>query len=83
MNSAECTGIFAKLSEFLDGELPEEVCAKMRDHIADCAPCVEFVESLRKSIALAKSAKQGLGPVTIPEECRHMLLAAYLENLRK
>jgi anti-sigma factor RsiW len=83
MTPPECADIFAKLSEFIDGELPTEVCEKMRDHIADCGPCVEFVESLRKSIALAKAAKRDLPPIAIPDECRNTLLAAYLEKLPK
>ena len=38
-------------SAYLDAELPPGDCAEIEKHIAGCPPCVEFVESLRKSVA--------------------------------
>lgn len=77
-NSPDCSAIFARLSEYIDGELPADLCEKMRDHIEDCAPCVEFVASLRKSIALSKSGGvRDAEPGPLPAECRDALLSAY------
>lgn len=78
--SLECGDVFAKLSEYLDGELPEDICAKMRTHIGDCEPCVEFVESLRKSIELCKTGAPGEGPGALSAECRAALWKAYNER---
>jgi anti-sigma factor RsiW len=78
--SLECGDVFAKLSEYLDGELPEDICAKMRTHIGDCAPCVEFVESLRKSIELCKNGSPVDGPGALSVECRDALWKAYSER---
>lgn len=77
----ECGDVFAKLSEYLDGELPEEVCAKMQMHIGDCEPCVEFVESLRKSIELCKGKLPEEGPGPLTADQKNDLLAAYRKTL--
>ena len=36
----DCKEIFARLSEYLDAELPPDACADIEAHIAGCAPCV-------------------------------------------
>ena len=79
-----CPDIFARLSEYLDGELPENMRAEMQTHIEDCPPCVEFVKSLRKSIELCREVKQ---TAVVPEKpsaaCIEAMRAAYLEKLRQ
>jgi anti-sigma factor RsiW len=80
MSSLECGDVFAKLSEYLDGELPEEIGAKMRTHIGDCEPCVEFVESLRKSIELCKGGVPAEGPGPLTEKCREALWKAFRQS---
>lgn len=76
--NTDCSGVFARLSEYLDGELSPEICEKMRAHIEDCAPCVEFVNSLQKTVDLTKSpALKDTAPSPITEECRSALLEAY------
>lgn len=54
MSTLECKQIFAMLSEYLDRELPANVCDEIENHIGGCAPCVEFVESLKKTIRLCR-----------------------------
>jgi anti-sigma factor RsiW len=80
MSGLECGDVFAKLSEYLDGELPEDICAKMHQHIGDCEPCVEFVESLRKSSELLKGGLPVEGPGPLSEECREALWKAFRER---
>jgi anti-sigma factor RsiW len=63
-DEARCREIFALLSDYLDMELPPEACAAMETHIAGCSPCIEFAESLRKTIELCK----GYEPAALPEE---------------
>ena len=54
MNDADCDRIFALLSEYLDSELPPANCDDLEQHIAHCEPCVEFVNSLKKSVGLCR-----------------------------
>ncbi|MBZ5635192.1 MAG: zf-HC2 domain-containing protein [Acidobacteriia bacterium] len=55
MKDQDCEVVFARLSEYLDQELPAATCEELVRHIQDCAPCVEFVDSLRKSVGLHRS----------------------------
>ena len=73
----ECGEIFANLSEYLDGELPSDLCAEMTEHIQDCEPCVAFVESLKKSIGMVKGVPETVLPGPVRQELRAQMLAAF------
>lgn len=45
-----CRGMFASLSDYLDGIVDDASCEQMRKHISDCPPCQAFVESLRQTV---------------------------------
>jgi anti-sigma factor RsiW len=47
MASRDCRKIFAALSEYLDGELPPRSCRELERHMADCEPCLAYLETLR------------------------------------
>lgn len=83
MKSSECQEIFALLSQYLDHELPDDVCRDMEAHISGCRPCVEFVESLKKSIALCHACRQLHEPGPLPEDARLALWAAYRKALAR
>jgi len=68
----ECRDLFARLSEYIDGELPEDVCSRFDRHIADCAPCVRFVESLRRAVRLVEAE----GATGLPDDLRRDILEA-------
>lgn len=78
----DCKELFAALSQYLDRELPAGDCAAIEAHIADCAPCVEFVDSLRKTVDLCRSAQTDPDLPPMPDEVRDKLLEAYRESLQ-
>jgi anti-sigma factor RsiW len=80
---SECESIFEVLSEYLDGELPDADCAALEQHIRDCAPCVEFVESLRKSIRLGKQFRPREPVPPLSPETKQKLKNAYELALKK
>jgi anti-sigma factor RsiW len=68
----ECRELFARLSEYLDGELDPGTCASITAHLGGCSPCEAFLESLRRTVAwLERSPAPRL-----PEEMRVEILAA-------
>jgi anti-sigma factor RsiW len=75
MTPEDCTEVFARLSEYLDGDLANASCEEIERHIAGCAPCVQFVQSLRKSIQLTRGFDAGIEPGPLPDDVK--------ENLRK
>ena len=80
---SDCKELFAALSEYLDADLPPADCAAIEAHIAGCAPCVEFVDSLKKSIALCRGAEATQTPQPLSDDVRAQLLAAYRRALAK
>ncbi len=77
LDDLSCRQIFALLSEYLDAELPPDLCEKLSGHIEGCAPCVEFVESLRKSVDLCREFKPDALPAPLAAEARANLRRAY------
>jgi anti-sigma factor RsiW len=76
-----CKEIFALLSDYLNLELPPQACREIEEHIAGCEPCVEFVESLRKTVAMCRDYRPAELPPPLSEKARAELQAAY-EKMR-
>jgi hypothetical protein len=81
MMERDCQNIFAALSQYLDEELPIESCEELEQHIQDCKPCVEFVESLKKSIALGRGYQPDVNAPEISPEVKAALREAYSKAL--
>lgn len=69
----ECRALFARLSEYLDGEIDADGCAHVDAHLADCPPCRDFLESLRRTVRLVQS-DPGTG---LPEQARRAVVEAW------
>ncbi len=81
MKASDCKEVFALLSQYLDRELPDDICQEIDSHIADCPPCIQFVESLKKSIELCRECAPAEEPSPLPEPARARLQAAYEKAL--
>lgn len=76
-----CQRIFALLSAYLDKELPEGDCETIRAHIADCPPCIAFVESLNKTTQLCRQYAPEVQAQPLSATARAELERAYQEML--
>jgi len=76
-NILDCKEIFALLSEYLDAELPPELCDSVTGHIEGCNPCVEFLQSLQKTVELCKQYRSDVIPPPLAEQVRRDLRQAY------
>lgn len=72
---SDCKQLFARLSEYLDGELDPAWCSHLESHMSECPPCEAFLESLRRTIEAARD----LPPGELPEDLKQELLRAYRE----
>jgi len=54
----ECKKDFERMSEYLDGELNDDICREIKSHLRHCPECRECVDSLRKSIELCKKVAE-------------------------
>ena len=59
----KCKEVFSLLSEYLNLELPPDACQEIEAHLAGCPPCIEFAESLRKTVELCRRYQ----PCELPE----------------
>jgi anti-sigma factor RsiW len=78
----DCSTIFAMLSEYLDQELPAADCGELEKHIQSCEPCVAFVDSLKKSIALGRGYAPAAEVPELTPETKRSLKEAYERMLR-
>ena len=75
--SEKCKEVFSLLSEYLNLELPPDACQEIETHLAGCAPCVEFAESLRKTVELCHRYQPSELPEPLGQAAREQLLEAY------
>ena len=68
----ECRSLFEKLSEYMDGELPESACTRFDEHFSDCPRCVRFVEQMRRAVRLVEN----MPCPELPDDVRRSLMAA-------
>jgi anti-sigma factor (TIGR02949 family) len=69
----ECRELFARLSEYVDGELSQELCEHIRQHLADCAPCVNFAHTLKTTAELCRRLPSRPIPPEVAAELRAFL----------
>jgi hypothetical protein len=80
--SEECKEIFSLLSEYLNLELPPEACQEIETHLAGCPPCIEFAESLRKTVELCARYRPAELPEPLGIEAKAQLQSAYEKMLK-
>jgi RNA polymerase sigma-70 factor (ECF subfamily) len=83
MNDRDCTQIFAMLSEYLDRELPPAACGDLEEHLRDCPECIQFVDSLKRSIELCRKFASARAPEPVAPEALGELRAAYDRMLQR
>jgi len=49
---ASCQELLGQLSDYVDGELEEALCAELEAHLAGCPNCRVMVDTVRKTITL-------------------------------
>lgn len=50
---SQCRKLADRLSEYLDGELPEDLRREVESHFRDCVTCEKFLVSLGRTRELA------------------------------
>ena len=78
----ECDEIRPLLSEYLDAELPVDMCSRVAAHLHTCEACDEFIQSLRASIALCRNLECELLPTPLPDSVKFHLRGMYEAALR-
>ena len=69
--------MFAQLSEYLDGRMPDLTCERIQKHLEGCPPCVAFVADLERAVQRCRSYTTPCKPETA-DRLRQLLVAEYL-----
>jgi anti-sigma factor RsiW len=54
-HNSSCKQLLVSLSDYVDGDLNESICAEVEKHLAECTDCTVVVNTLRKAIELYHS----------------------------
>jgi Putative zinc-finger len=74
-----CQDAIALLADYLELELGAALVTDLEQHLRECAPCVAFLNTYRKTRELGARA----GRVEMPDEMRDRLRRLLLEQLQK
>ncbi len=66
----ECRQLLNLLSDYLDGDLQQELCDEIENHMKDCDNCRIVIDTLGKTISLYQTSSE---PATVPEDVRQRL----------
>lgn len=76
---ADCKKMLGELSDYLDGELQEQLCKELEAHLADCPNCRIMLDSLNKTVSICREG--AIEPV--PDRLQQCLQDALKEKWAK
>jgi RNA polymerase sigma-70 factor (ECF subfamily) len=81
LRQRNCKQMFAELSDYLDQELDDSLCAELEKHMDGCEPCQAFLASLEKSIEQCRIAPNEPLDSARAAKLRRELLSQYQQAL--
>ena len=73
MNHEECRHMLGYLSDYVDGDLGQSMCAEIERHLSGCRNCRVVVDTLRKTVMLYQSHGSDLIPGKVEERLYRVL----------
>ncbi len=80
---ARCKAMFAELSDYLDEQLDDSLCAELEEHLAGCEPCKIFLASLKATIDECRRSPADILDRKKAGELRRKVLADYEQLVAK
>ena len=68
-----CKDSMHKLVDFLDGDMTPEEQKHLEEHLAECPPCVDFMETYRATPGLCKKALAQKMPTAVANKLAEFL----------
>jgi anti-sigma factor RsiW len=75
--SQTCDEIFRLISDYVDGELPADTCARVGAHLYSCLECRNLYDSLRRTVEACRQFRSGETPGPMAAGVRDELRAAF------
>ena len=78
MTALTCGELIAFLSAYVDGQLSAEQTETFEAHLAQCPACVDYLQTYKDTVTLAKGAFRSDDPIEagVPDELVQAILAA-------
>jgi anti-sigma factor RsiW len=73
MAHENCHHLLNDLSDFLDGEASDEICAKINEHMAGCKKCRVVVDTLSKTMTFYRQLPDPEMPGAVRERLYKVL----------
>ena len=70
MDHKDCSHLLNSLSDFIDDDLSEDLCAEITRHLESCENCQVVVNTLRKTVELYHVSAQ---TIALPDDVRERL----------
>ncbi len=80
IHTQSCQELKSQLSNFIDGELDDAVCAEIQRHLAECDNCRVMVDTLKKTVVLYRAAPEETVP---PQVHARLVKVLDLEAMKK
>lgn len=69
-----CRELVAQLNDYLDGELPADLCAELELHLADCPDCQVVLDTLGQTVHILNHLDEA-PPLALSADLEAHLLA--------
>src|SRR5690606_38700973 len=70
---SQCPDILSMYSQHLEGDIDQELCRRLENHVASCERCKSQCDSLKQTLALCGSASEARVPEQLRESVRRAL----------
>lgn len=67
----ECASLLGAISDYVDGDLREELCRELEKHLSECENCRVVVDTMKKTVYLVHASEDPNAPA--PEDVRARL----------
>ncbi|MBO6575498.1 MAG: zf-HC2 domain-containing protein [Rhodothermales bacterium] len=75
MGPPSCQELNTFLTDYLEGELPEDTATKYRKHLEKCPPCGAYFDQYQQTIDLARECRDAELPPDLVEHTLEFLRA--------
>jgi anti-sigma factor (TIGR02949 family) len=80
-HNATCKALLGNLSDYIDGELSEDLCQELQRHMAGCENCRVVFDTMTKTVYLYQTSAQ---ETEVPADVRGRLFETlHLDDLLK
>lgn len=67
-----CEEVLANISDYVDGDLAKDLCAKIELHMSECRNCRVVVDTMRRTVEIVQLSDEG---DELPSDIHQRLLA--------